>query len=990
MHRISGARLVFSECRRLSKLMASYLGEPRVYYESPDYVRFSSSKLDLDGKMNLSSPTKDDRKKILDSSDCAQMVRLCSELHLQCRTYLAIIRASSPSDNDFSENAQSDTDVVYTLKKLHTLLESGFSARIKYLYSIASDYDFGSLRANGIRSFLIITMRCCAVLLTYLRQMSSYSISNWSGITHRSVISYVNCLIELNVCLEVVSHSPRFANPLCLFPRSEFVDLPEIGHCDTKRIIRNPLSVIQTANSKFDSKQYLEDLSEFYRLETLSDNIKQEYFYGRCLAFYLCPSAQRILQFLNSLMAGYGNSFLTSKQGIASLVNTVYRSVTSYLSPEDRGKMLAKLTRNSSVQFCKMFWSLAELRVISEGPNVILPSMAVAHSFKIQTIPLKMFSNNQSEESDKEFVEIETPKSHIGITPLQMRVLSRHLRPGLEWTRGNELPNFFFSQSSSEHKIPENCYQRSNSVQLPTFGLFSPRNSLNTSSLGSKTPTPNYRRRFTYANLRGLNPTGNEDSSSSSPSVKRSPYLLFYIHGGGFIALNSQSQDNFLRIWAEQLDCPILAVDYSLAPEAPYPRALEDCYYAYCWVALNREHLGCTPDARIVLGGDSAGGNLALGVCMRALHDGILDSPVGLFLAYTPVLVSLTPSPSRLLSLCDPLLPIGVLSKCLLAYAGVDEATLNLEDASSSSSAASDAKIVDNSTNLESKENSPNSPLWSRLASRLWYGTSKGEEEEEDEGINTNKSSHLHRSSNAAKAHFRNHRDHSMPSNLSLLLNQRSHSITPLTNPNTYRKPSKLNESESHNYNSNPSSCCSTAPGNYYLPQESLRYSNDNSTEERNSAGNHLPCRPPTDLNRVRNIPLSQDAYMSPYLASDDMLRKLPPMAIVCSQFDPFLDDALELAKRVSKLDILVDVRVLEDLPHAFLNFCLLGPEFQNANKICIQILNNLLNECYKPETLSSPAPAPSPASASPPPQSSSPSSSSLSPTFSPSSQDVD
>ncbi|VDQ14768.1 unnamed protein product [Trichobilharzia regenti] len=314
MYRTSGARLVFSECRRLSKLMTSHLGEPR----SPDYVRFSSNKPNLDRKMNLSSPTngkylclvcdnvllKDDRKKLLDSSDCAQM----------CRTYLAIIRASSPSDDDFYENAQSETDVVYTLKKLHTLLESGFSARIKYLYSIASDYDFGSLRANGIRSFLIITMRCCAVLLTYLRQMSSYSISKWSGITHRSVISYVNCLIELNVCLEVLSNSPRFANPLCLFPRSEFVDLPEIGHCDTKRIIRNPLTVIQTANAKFDSKQYLEDLSEFYRLETLSDNIKQEYFYGRCLAFYLCPSAQRILQFLNSLMAGYGNSFLVSSR----------------------------------------------------------------------------------------------------------------------------------------------------------------------------------------------------------------------------------------------------------------------------------------------------------------------------------------------------------------------------------------------------------------------------------------------------------------------------------------------------------------------------------------------------------------------------------------------------------------------------------------------------------------------------------------------------
>lgn len=114
------------------------------------------------------------------------------------------------------------------------------------------------------------------------------------------------------------------------------------------------------------------------------------------------------------------------------------------------------------------------------------------------------------------------------------------------------------------------------------------------------------------------------------------------------------------------MNCPIIAVDYSLSPEAPYPRALEECYYAYCWITLNREKLGCTSDAKIVLAGDSAGGNLALGVCMRAVRDGLLNKPSGIFLAYTPVLVSFTPSPSRLLSLCDPLLPIGVLAKCLL------------------------------------------------------------------------------------------------------------------------------------------------------------------------------------------------------------------------------------------------------------------------------------------------------------------------------------
>lgn len=47
---------------------------------------------------------------------------------------------------------------------------------------------------------------------------------------------------------------------------------------------------------------------------------------------------------------------------------------------------------------------------------------------------------------------------------------------------------------------------------------------------------------------------------------------------------------NYLRTWSKELNVPILSVDYSLSPEAPFPRALEECFYAYCW-ALNNCHL---------------------------------------------------------------------------------------------------------------------------------------------------------------------------------------------------------------------------------------------------------------------------------------------------------------------------------------------------------------------------------------------------------------
>lgn len=49
---------------------------------------------------------------------------------------------------------------------------------------------------------------------------------------------------------------------------------------------------------------------------------------------------------------------------------------------------------------------------------------------------------------------------------------------------------------------------------------------------------------------------------------------------------------NYLRTWSKELSVPILSVDYSLSPEAPFPRALEECFYAYCWALKNCHLLG--------------------------------------------------------------------------------------------------------------------------------------------------------------------------------------------------------------------------------------------------------------------------------------------------------------------------------------------------------------------------------------------------------------
>ncbi|XP_065076519.1 hormone-sensitive lipase [Ochlerotatus camptorhynchus] len=158
-----------------------------------------------------------------------------------------------------------------------------------------------------------------------------------------------------------------------------------------------------------------------------------------------------------------------------------------------------------------------------------------------------------------------------------------------------------------------------------------------------------------------------EKVNTRSTIHPQSTGLLFHCHGGGFVAQSSKSHEAYLREWAVTLNIPILSIDYSLAPAAPFPRALEEVFYAYCWALKNCELLGTTAE-KIIFAGDSAGANLNLGCAMRCIEMGI-RRPDGIFLAYCPVLISFVPSPARMLCLMDPLLPFGFMMRCLKAYA---------------------------------------------------------------------------------------------------------------------------------------------------------------------------------------------------------------------------------------------------------------------------------------------------------------------------------
>ncbi len=96
---------------------------------------------------------------------------------------------------------------------------------------------------------------------------------------------------------------------------------------------------------------------------------------------------------------------------------------------------------------------------------------------------------------------------------------------------------------------------------------------------------------------------------------------LVYFHGGGWVLASIETHDSLCRTLANEAGVVVLAVEYSLAPEHKFPLATEECYAATLWTASNALSVGIDP-ARIAVGGDSAGGNLAAVVALMARDRG--------------------------------------------------------------------------------------------------------------------------------------------------------------------------------------------------------------------------------------------------------------------------------------------------------------------------------------------------------------------------------
>ena len=143
----------------------------------------------------------------------------------------------------------------------------------------------------------------------------------------------------------------------------------------------------------------------------------------------------------------------------------------------------------------------------------------------------------------------------------------------------------------------------------------------------------------------------------SAPHVNKNRVILFF-HGGGFTIGSTHSHRDFLGRLSRACNSPILGIDYRLAPEHPFPAALDDALAAYQWLLLHHP----VPPSRLVLAGISAGAGLILSLCLHLQMKNI-------------------PLPAACLSLC-PWVDLAMTSPSIQTNEGKDVLTIDRSQSS--------------------------------------------------------------------------------------------------------------------------------------------------------------------------------------------------------------------------------------------------------------------------------------------------------------------
>jgi epsilon-lactone hydrolase len=171
---------------------------------------------------------------------------------------------------------------------------------------------------------------------------------------------------------------------------------------------------------------------------------------------------------------------------------------------------------------------------------------------------------------------------------------------------------------------------------------------------------------YTLENLRNEQGLEFDVADLARAAPHQPPVIVLYLHGGGYLFGSPKTHRQVLIAMAKAFQAPAYALDYRLAPEHPFPAAVEDAAKAYAWL-LTRH-----PDADIVLAGDSAGAGLAIATAVGVRDAGFrLPKAIVAFSPYSDLAVTGVSIEANAKS-CAMFTPRGIREAAAMYLAGAD------------------------------------------------------------------------------------------------------------------------------------------------------------------------------------------------------------------------------------------------------------------------------------------------------------------------------
>jgi len=411
------------------------------------------------------------------------------------------------------------------------------------------------------------------------------------------------------------------------------------------------------------SDPYLQELHKFVKIKVLgsSETVKKSF--------------QRFIQGIHVGVSMYAKASV--KEGYFAKKMTIsFGAAYYYLLSSEAQKQANLFYSQPHEKSVFELWNILEDEFVASMMKITLPSIKYAEKIHIkrlyEPVTLELINdalNSKSLNNTSALnysIQLTNPSEELATLRVQGKVNSDIDRKG-----SNKVPILVLAPKNLE-------VRKDSSVKMETKGdlelsplteIVVEKNPKAKKSEKIETEEPLKPRDYDgcgiFAVLNGLGCLARPDFERGEPTFKE---LIIHIHGGGFVSMSSSSHQSYTRQWANILKKPVFSIDYRLAPEHPYPAALDDCWQAYNWI-LDHSHevLGIRPE-NIIITGDSAGGNLALGVSALAVKCGI-KVPDGIFLAYPALRLEVKAfSPSLMYALEDQLIPYTLLKLCISSY----------------------------------------------------------------------------------------------------------------------------------------------------------------------------------------------------------------------------------------------------------------------------------------------------------------------------------